>query len=185
MAPGVSERPGLFGKGSCKTLYEFSSRFCGSSEYEPCEKYTKWRIFHEAIKEYFYCYHFSIVHCIRIHIVYHGVVHADLLSFGVYSFCWQRKGRKYPRFLSGGRYLLVGPGKVSAYIISSLSDCFKEGKFMNLLDDLYFYLWDKFLRISLRICGWIDDALGFDIKDPDPVASTQPEDHEEGEENGD
>ena len=56
---------------------------------------------------------------------------------------------------------------------------------MNFLDDLYFYLWDKFLRISLRICGWIDDALGFDIKDSDPVASTQPEDHEEGEENGD
>ena len=46
---------------------------------------------------------------------------------------------------------------------------------MNLLDDLYFYLLDKFLRISLRICSWIDDALGFDIKDPNG----------EGEENGD
>ena len=56
---------------------------------------------------------------------------------------------------------------------------------MNFLDDLYFYLWDKFLRISLRICSWIDDALGCDIRDPDPVASTQPEEQEEGEENGD
>lgn len=73
-----------------------------------------------------------------------------------------------PSFCCGGRYLqAVNHEKVSAYIISSLSDSFKKGKSMNLLDDLYFYLWDKFLRISLRICGWIDDTLGLEVKDPD------------------
>lgn len=33
---------------------------------------------------------------------------------------------------------------------------------MKLLDDLYFYLWDKFLRFSLWICDKIDGLTGLD-----------------------
>lgn len=35
---------------------------------------------------------------------------------------------------------------------------------MKWLDDLYFYFLDKFLRISLRICTWIDEVTGLDQK---------------------
>lgn len=63
-----------------------------------------------------------------------------------------------------GRYLYrLVVGKVSAYIISSTIDFIKKGAFMKLLDDLYFYLWDKFLRFSLWICRWIDDIAGSEI----------------------
>lgn len=34
---------------------------------------------------------------------------------------------------------------------------------MKLLDDLYFYLWDKFLRFSVWICDRIDELAGFGI----------------------
>lgn len=35
---------------------------------------------------------------------------------------------------------------------------------MNLLDDLYFWLLDKILRFSMRICSWVDEVTGLDRK---------------------